>query len=168
MGEPRARWKVGDRVLWPHPERQGRRNVTVNSPGTVTAIDEPGLPRGVRVKFDELVNGVDECYATHAELVPEKPQLVVICGSTSQLPALAALASTYAQDGREVLYPQDSDRPGSDLDREWMDAIPGASLVVVLRKPDGSIGSQVAEELACAVDHGVPFVLVSPKEGSDG
>lgn len=81
---------------------------------------------------------------------------VVICGSTSQLPALAALASTYAQDGRDVLYPQDSDRPGPDLDREWMDAIPGASLVVVLRKPDGSLGSQTTAEAICAVAHSVP------------
>ena len=64
----REQWSVGDRVVWPHPERVGRRYVTVRSPGTVVAIDE-AWP-GVRVRFDQPVNGVDTCYATHEELEP--------------------------------------------------------------------------------------------------
>lgn len=38
--------------------------------GTVTAIDEDGAPKGVRVRLDHLVNGVGNCYATHDELLP--------------------------------------------------------------------------------------------------
>lgn len=56
-------WKVGDRVtLCPN----GRERDRVS--GVITAIDEPGLPKGVRVRFDRLVRGVDNCYASHSEL----------------------------------------------------------------------------------------------------
>lgn len=58
-----SRWRVGDRVsLCPN----GRERDRVS--GVVTAIDEPGLPRGVRVRLDRLVRGVDNAYATHDEL----------------------------------------------------------------------------------------------------
>lgn len=56
-------WRVGDRVsLCP----TGRERDRVH--GTVLAIDEPGLPPGVRVQLDRLICGVDNCYATHDEL----------------------------------------------------------------------------------------------------
>lgn len=61
-------WKVGDRVVWPHHEKHGGRYEIVRSVGTITAVNEPGLPRGVRVTFDELVNGAPSCYATYGEL----------------------------------------------------------------------------------------------------
>ena len=61
----RRPWRVGDRAVWPHRER-GRR---VLSTGVVGAVDEPGLPRGVRLVFDEPVNGGADCYATHDELL---------------------------------------------------------------------------------------------------
>lgn len=53
-------WQVGDRVaLTIHHEQVS---------GTVTGVDKPGLPRGVRVRLDWLVSGVDNCYASHDEL----------------------------------------------------------------------------------------------------
>lgn len=56
-------WRVGDRVsLCP----TGRERDRVDA--TVTAIDEPGLSKGVRVHFDQLVRGLDNAYATHDEL----------------------------------------------------------------------------------------------------
>lgn len=64
------RWEVGDRVAWPHRERQrgAHRRRVVRSVGTVTAVDVPGLPPGVRVEFDQPVHGETTCYATHDEL----------------------------------------------------------------------------------------------------
>lgn len=65
-------WKVGDRVIWPHPERDRTRRGapyrTVRTSGTVIAIDDVAGTRGVRVALDEPVRGVTECYATYAEL----------------------------------------------------------------------------------------------------
>ncbi len=58
-------------MVWPHREGAGRARRTVHTPGVVIAIDKPGLPRGVEVRFDYPVNGVDTCYATHQELEPE-------------------------------------------------------------------------------------------------
>jgi hypothetical protein len=56
-------WHVGDRVsLCPTGKESDR--VTA----TVTRLDEPGLPRGVRVHLDYLVRGVDNAYASHDEL----------------------------------------------------------------------------------------------------
>lgn len=66
-------WQVGDRVVFRHVERVGRRNVTVGTLGTVRAVDEPRLPPGVRVDLDEPVCGVRECYATHDELARATP-----------------------------------------------------------------------------------------------
>lgn len=59
-------WRIGDRVLVaPSGERKhGPGWVS----GTITAIDEAGVPLGVRVQLDWTVNGVDYCYATHGEL----------------------------------------------------------------------------------------------------
>lgn len=72
MRRPRSPWLVGDRVVWPHREDRGRgrRSVWAWSPGTVTAVDLPDLPPGVRVAFDEPVNGELDCYATHDEIEP--------------------------------------------------------------------------------------------------
>lgn len=60
---------VGDRVTLEIPiapwRKTGRRRELVT--GTVAAVNEPGLPPGVRVVFDQPVNGVPNAYATHAE-----------------------------------------------------------------------------------------------------
>lgn len=65
-------WHVGDRVsLCP----TGRESDRVTA--TVTAVDEPGRPRGVRVQLDHLVRGRSSrrsagsrlhAYASHDEL----------------------------------------------------------------------------------------------------
>jgi hypothetical protein len=56
-------WKIGDRVsLCPNGNESDRTTATV------TAIDEEGLPRGVRVQLDRKVRGVDNAYASHGEL----------------------------------------------------------------------------------------------------
>lgn len=66
MNEEKAKsyaWRVGDRVsLCPNGRESDRCE------GTITAINEEGLPRGVRVRFDGLLCGVDNCYASHDEL----------------------------------------------------------------------------------------------------
>ncbi len=67
-------WSVGDRVVWPHREGNGRGRRTVLSAGTVVALDDVPGTRGVRVRFDEPLrehNDLDECYATYRELVAE-------------------------------------------------------------------------------------------------
>jgi hypothetical protein len=68
---PVPEWKPGDRVEVELPDRNGiagRRGRSVWFAGTVRGVDEPGLPPGVRVDLDEMVNGAGDCYATHAEL----------------------------------------------------------------------------------------------------
>ena len=59
-------WAIGDSVVVAPTNRDEWW------PGTVTAIDEPHRPRGVRVQFDEPLYGMDHCYATHSELRPEQ------------------------------------------------------------------------------------------------
>jgi hypothetical protein len=64
--------QVGDRVELVLPDRslrrgQSRRIPAVTVPGTVTEVDPPGLPPGVRIALDRTVNGVDTCYATVRE-----------------------------------------------------------------------------------------------------
>lgn len=68
----KRRWRVGDRVVWPHREGIGRARRDVRSAGTVTDVDLPRLGPGVRVAFDNPVNGGTSCYATHDELEPEQ------------------------------------------------------------------------------------------------
>ena len=69
-------WKPGDRVRICLPDKSrtaGRHGPQWASfSGTVRQIDEPGLPRGVRVDLDYPVNGAKDCYASHAELTPEE------------------------------------------------------------------------------------------------
>lgn len=69
--EDEGDWNVGDRVQveLPGGYRGGRFWMT----GVVTGLDEPGLPRGVRVALDVPVRGSDNCYATHSELRPYTP-----------------------------------------------------------------------------------------------
>jgi hypothetical protein len=61
-------WKVGDRVAWPHKVRAGRFASIILEVGTVTAVDLPGLPRGVQITFDDPVDGAATCYATYREI----------------------------------------------------------------------------------------------------
>jgi hypothetical protein len=69
---PDMNWKPGDRVRVLLPDRNlrqgggGHRSIWVS--GTVREVDPPELRPGVRVGLDRQVNGVSECFATHAEL----------------------------------------------------------------------------------------------------
>lgn len=74
-------WKPGDRVIVRLPDRSlprgrgghGGSVAVVPVHGTVRAVDEEGMPPGVRVDLDREISGVRDCYATRAELRPEVP-----------------------------------------------------------------------------------------------
>ena len=66
-------WKPGDRVIVRLPDKSAPYGRRVNVHGTVLEVDEPDLPRGVRVHLDREVNGLHDCYATHGELRLEVP-----------------------------------------------------------------------------------------------
>ena len=65
-------WVPGDRVEvylpdWGFPRRgSGFTHRWIG--GTVRAVDLPGLPPGAKLDLDHEVNGVRDCYASHAEL----------------------------------------------------------------------------------------------------
>jgi hypothetical protein len=63
-----AIWYPGDRVMLMLPDgRRWRPDVEVT--GTVRAVDD----RGVYVDLDRMINGVNNCYATHHELTRINP-----------------------------------------------------------------------------------------------
>lgn len=69
-----APWKPGDRVTIRLKDTSGdyhRAGTNIVVHGVVRAIDEPGLPRGVRVDLDHPISGISDCYATYSELRPE-------------------------------------------------------------------------------------------------
>jgi len=66
-------WKPGDRVIVRLPSKTPVRHggpYHMDVHGTVRDIDS-GSRSGVLVDLDEIVNGLQDCYATHGELVPE-------------------------------------------------------------------------------------------------
>jgi hypothetical protein len=66
--DTRNKRKVGQRVvvrLYPTSLQGDRRR---GCRGVVEALDLPGQPPGVLVRFDEPVNGSDVCYATYDEV----------------------------------------------------------------------------------------------------
>jgi hypothetical protein len=76
MGERlmNAIWKPGDRVGVRLPDRDGIKGLRGSMAwfsGTVRGVDPPGRRPGIVVDLDYPVNGVQDCYATHAELRPE-------------------------------------------------------------------------------------------------
>jgi hypothetical protein len=77
---------------------------------------------------------------------------VVICGSLRQQAELDRLAAAHRAHGWHVLAPTPSGRPAAELDAEWLAAIERADLVLILRKPDGSLGAQTTRELAHAIE----------------
>jgi len=66
-----------------------------------------------------------------------------------------------------VLSPQPSARSRAELDAEWLTAIERADLVLVLRKPDGSIGAQTTAEVAHALAWDVPVHWLKPPTTPD-
>lgn len=67
-------WQPGDRVLVRLPARGGLGAKPWARwswfAGTVREVDTGSRP-GVRVDLDQMVNGLSDCYATHAELQRE-------------------------------------------------------------------------------------------------
>jgi hypothetical protein len=58
-----AALRIGSRVrLWIGPPKRGGYHY-----GAVIGIDNLSH-KGVQIRFDHLVNGVDNCYATHDEV----------------------------------------------------------------------------------------------------
>lgn len=62
------RWKPGDRVVIDLSRHRRNEAHLLAVPGTVVAVDPPGLPAGVRIDLDFEVHGCRDCYATHSEL----------------------------------------------------------------------------------------------------
>lgn len=66
--DTRNRRRVGQRVvvrMYPDSLIPERRR---GHPGVVEALDLPGQPPGVLVRFDHPVNGVETCYAAYGEV----------------------------------------------------------------------------------------------------
>lgn len=64
-------WQPGDRVKVRLPDKNGVSGHPGSwqwFTGTVRVVDSPGHRPGVVVDLDYPVNGVQDCYATHAEL----------------------------------------------------------------------------------------------------
>lgn len=80
---------------------------------------------------------------------------VVVCGSLAYPELLRQAAAAYPADN--VVVPvADGERSAAEYDALWLVLILLADLVVVVRKPDGSLGVSAAREVAWAVEHGVP------------
>jgi hypothetical protein len=70
MSESTENWAPGDRVLVELPDLDGvlgYRGRMHWFPGTVRDVDSGPRP-GVRVDLDDPLNGLSDCYASHAEL----------------------------------------------------------------------------------------------------
>lgn len=70
MTDTTEKWAPGDRVSVRLPDHDGVKGIRGRMQwftGTVREIDTGPRP-GARVDLDQLVNGVSDCYATHAEL----------------------------------------------------------------------------------------------------
>jgi hypothetical protein len=70
MPDTAKAWAPGDRVRLVLPDNVGnlgRKGADYWFTGTVREVDSESHP-GVRVDLDEVVNGVTDCYASHAEL----------------------------------------------------------------------------------------------------
>lgn len=66
-------WNPGDRVRVCLPDRTRKMGPGFREAwftGTIREVDPPGSQPGVRVDLDMPVNGVQDCFATHAELEP--------------------------------------------------------------------------------------------------
>jgi hypothetical protein len=74
MVNSRTNWAAGTRVKLLLPDKAASpKGRWIWVTGTVRGIDEPGLPRGVRVDLDFPLNGASDCYAAHRELVALEP-----------------------------------------------------------------------------------------------
>jgi hypothetical protein len=81
------------------------------------------------------------------------PRKVVICGSLAHPDRIAAAALAEQAAGREVIAVPSGDDGLSPAGAAaaWREHIRAADRVVVVRKPDGTIGSSTSEERGFAI-----------------
>ena len=81
----------------------------------------------------------------------------VICASLSQPDEITAVAARLTDAGYKVIAPViDQSVPPEEHDQRWLNHITTADLVVIIPKPDGTLGAAVARELAWARTNRVP------------
>ncbi|MGK5730214.1 hypothetical protein [Streptomyces sp. URMC 124] len=111
--------------------------------------------------------GIEEQLAA-AEPQPVSPcwPTAVICGSTKHMDRLQAAAATCTRQGWAVHMPhltEVDDRLAETLAAMWRALIAEATVVVVVPKPDGSLGDATAGELAYAEGLGKPVLRWDPR-----
>lgn len=87
--------------------------------------------------------------------------IVTLCGSVSHPDLIREAARWYTLDGHLVFAPEPIGRPVTPEETDTLTRVHRAKirmsdLVVVVRKPDGSIGESVRAEVAYAERVGVP------------
>ena len=88
--------------------------------------------------------------------------IITLCGSVSHPELIREAARWYTLDGALVFAPEPMVPPLTEEQRDIMlpevhrAKIRRSDLVVVIRKPDGTIGESVAAEAAYAKEVGVP------------
>lgn len=89
----------------------------------------------------------------------------VICGSTRHPNALHTAAQEWTRRGYAVHMPHITDATGelaTVLTDMWRHLIADAAVVVIVPKPDGTLGDATRSEMAWAVLNGVPVETASP------
>lgn len=89
----------------------------------------------------------------------------VICGSTRHPNALHAAAAEWTRRGYAVHMPHIAGATGelaTVLIDMWRHLIADAAVVVIVPKPDGTLGDATRAEMAWAVLNGVPVETASP------
>lgn len=85
-------------------------------------------------------------------------KLVVICGSVSDEQRLLDAAHLYRMGHRDVIIPRRDDSVTTEMHaEEWERWLYNCKLAVVVRKPDGTLGTSVTREMEYARTLGVPI-----------
>lgn len=89
----------------------------------------------------------------------------VICGSTRHPNALHAAAAEYTRRGYAVHMPHLAGATGelaTQLADMWRHLIADAAMVVIVPKPDGTLGESTRAEMEWAELNGVPVETTAP------
>ncbi|GAA3032599.1 hypothetical protein GCM10020000_07040 [Streptomyces olivoverticillatus] len=92
---------------------------------------------------------------------PPRWPTAVVCGSTRHMDLLHAAARAATRLGYAVHMPhltEVNDRLALELAAMWRALIADAMVVVIVPKPDGSVGDATAGELAYAEELGKPIL----------
>lgn len=95
------------------------------------------------------------------ETAPSRWPTAVICGSTRNMDLLHAAARAATRLGYAVHMPhltEVDDRLATELAAMWRALIAHAMVVVIVPKPDGTLGDATAGELAYAQEQGKPVL----------